>query len=648
MTKTFFNTVNVKDSMAKTFFRTLNDKSCVSYDIISKLSNLGKYIQYEYEGNTYNVEIHINSISSRLLSFSNSYCDLTNKVFIIYHKIENDSTINPIFFNTYKVETVDTKQCLILKNLIDLCPKYDNYEIHSPLNLKNETGKIGEFFYKKGNNIFSINDRFYEIDYCEPYEYDGYDLNLQTRVKSIFLKNKISQENCSVLSFDSYGEQTGLTSNCSTNPKIAINDSLYAKQIVSEIEADKFYKANNIHIKIFTCFDKISTNLVINYLFYIWLIFLIALIVFIIIFYKRDTKSLLSKLLPNYKEKNETMQIEKTRSVEVPPKIKKKNDAPNALNIIKSKKSKMYSYVVAIIENEVIPEVDLNLNLENNPEEKKRKKRSLKNEIKRSIIEKERAIEENTDTCNDETKWTIEPEQEYFEYLIEKQPPPEKPKKYIQEKYYVTELIKFKELSPENQYQLPGIVNFLLTHVPITNIFVLSQNNTGSIRRFIFESHFLNAVFTIILFFTLGMFNTLFFNDNLFVINFDNKGLGAGKYFLYSIIGCLINIAFGFILMAFFYFCRRLSPGKLYKEEEFENGLKKSVGSHKCKIFLFILIGIIISLVCWYYLCIFGNIYPNSKKYLLIQIIISFIFENIFYFLIFAGIWAIIKYACKK
>ena len=222
------------------------------------------------------------------------------------------------------------------------------------------------------------------------------------------------------------------------------------------------------------------------------------------------------------------------------------------------------------------------------------------------------------------------------------------PKKYVGKKSYIDKFKVIKELTPDNKYELPVIYNFILTHIPITSIYFTSTNNSGSYRRFIFESHFLNTVLTLILFGTLGLFNTLLFSDNLIVINYSKQGLGAGSYIIYSILSSLINIVLGFLLMLFLNHCQDLKPKKNYEVADFVSGIKNLISSYKCRIFGFVFVGILLTIISMYCLGTFVNFYPNMKKHLIIQIILSFIFENIFYAAILALIWVIMKYLLKK
>ena len=736
------NKIKADNYVTDLFFNSVNNKTCTDYDLTQRLFNLRKILNFDYNNLLYNVEIGYNlynSYSDEELSI-NRNCVL-NDIFTIKYSIKKDELYsNFIYFDFYE-KNINDSSCLVKKNIEDICPNFQYYTIRSPLNLDKFPLHLHKYFNETGYyDVLNPDDPFYEIN-CESCEYNDTDINLQTKIKKIYIKN-VTQYNCSYQYINH--EQKTVVENCSFYENDTKLLGLPKETKISKIEKNYYYKNNIIHIKIFTCLESFaSKNLITNFLFYLGIILFIALIILIIIFYKNDIDSLNSLVAKNFNIKSEIKEIPQTERIEVKEtkeekeareakeaeeakkakeaeeaeeaeKAKKVKEAEEAKkvkltkvskkkkekkikkNLINFEGEKKYSYLFAVITNDP-PKIE-----EPKKEEivqpimvdeqipKKKKRRTLKNSVvsqhKRGIkngTEDEKIIEDGNKTNFDDDKTInlldIDPEQEYFEYDCSIIPKPQKPpkhtkppkfqnnakstksqktakplkfptpkKKYITKTTMIKQETKFYELKPKNNYQIAGLGYFLLTHIPITNIFFVSKNNTGDLLRFIFESHYLNVIFVITTFFTLGIFNTLFFSDNLFVINFEKKGLPVKEYISYSIIGAILNIVFGFLLMLIYYSAQNIKPKKNYGEEDFKKGIEKVISSYKCKVFGCMFLGLILGLLSIYYCSLFGNIYPNTKKYLFIQILLSFVFEIIFYAVIFVIIWLIIKLVTKE
>ena len=636
-----YNKIKGDNYITNLFFKAVNNKACTDYNLIKKLKDLYKVFNFDYNDQLYNVEIGQNKYTSyrddELIIDSN--CILNDTFTIKYSLPKDELYSNYIYFEFYEIKNENEPSCLIKKNMEEICPNYQYYTIRSPLNLNKFPFHLFEYFNKKGYEILNPDDSFYEIN-CDSYEYNGTDINLQTKIKSIYIKN-VTQYNCSYKQI--HYDQKILEENCSfyENDTKALYEIKETK--ISKIEKNYYYKNDIIHIKIFTCFNRFATStLISNFLFYLGIIIFIILIIIIIIFHQKEIYPLYSILTEYFNIKTKTIQEEKIEQVEVEEKKVKKNK--------KNYDGLKYSYVVAIITNdppkiEPPPKIEEQINVEEQVP-KKRKKRTLKNIIashKKGIIEDPNIT--NLDNDKATSLIDLDPDQEYLEYSFSVIP---KPKKYVQKKSIVEKEIKAYELKPKINYQITSLGNYLLTHLPITNIIFTSKNNTGEILRFVFESHYLNVVFFITILFTLGIFNTLFFSDNLFVINYDKNGLAVSEYITYSLISAALNVVFGFILMLIYYSAQNLKPNSFYKEENFSEGIKNVISSYRCKVIGCEFFAIILGIISLYYCSLFGNIYPNTKKYLFIQIILSFIFENIFYVVIFIIVWLIIKMVNSK
>jgi hypothetical protein len=630
-----YNRIKASDNFTNTYFNSLYNKDEIDFDLIQKLYDTYTAIDFDYNGISYTMEMKQNYYLFNLYENDISYVDLNtfglnyNLYVIKWDKRDPDLYSNHISFNIYNKYNVirnnQTKTILKKENYsIIYYPNSVSYMIESPINENKIHIEDYYYFKQKGYDIYNIHDTFYKFD-CNALAYNKFDINLQVKIKCLYIED-ITQNYC-VYNRINYLEKK-LVETC----YLFQNNSEYNKYLkeqkerLDSLQNNYFYKTNNYHLKIITCFNQfIYLDNITNFLFILSAICFIAKIVLIIIYHCRDVSSIRTLIESNYDKRQITVQEERTKIVEVKPPEKKNDD------LLTINQKKKYNYIVAFVkseDDEIIKEDAKNEGNETLRAKVKRRRHNIKN-----IPKNERST---MDSMNNDI--------EYFEYDVKMKDPP----KQFREKKYMVDVNKIiYELKDENPFENDTLIRFLLEHLPITSIIFLSNNYSGY-RRFKQDSHFLNALFFLTVLSTLVIFNLIFFNDNLLVIKYKTKTLPAGNYVPYSLYSSLINTVLGFILIILINLAQKINAKNKYNEEEFDDAVHGLVSVYRSKNLYWQIAGIILGIISLYYLTIVSNMYANMRVDLFIQILLSFIFENIFYCIVCLLWWLFLQYFYKK
>ena len=626
--------IKASDNFTNTYFNIFFNNDTIDYTLFNKLFTLNKAIDFNYNGISYTLVMK----QYDLFFYSNdndiSYVDMNefglyDPYILKWDKRDPDLYSNHILFNIYKrydITANGTTRIFVKKEKYSIIYNSNtvSYVIESPINENKINIEEHYYFKKQKYDIYDILDDFYDFD-CNAYEYNNSDINLQVKVQCLYKEN-ITQNNC-VYNRINYIQKLLVETCYLYSNNTEYNNYLNKnKERLSTIQNNSFYKNNNYHLKIITCYNQfLYLENINNFLFIISAICLISKIVLIIIFHCRDVSPIKEVIEANYIKRQITVQEERTKMVEIKPPEKKNDD----LLVINQKKK--YNYIVAVVKAEDDTKKEDQKNDKNDTLKNmltKRKKHSIKN-----IPKNER---QTMDSMNNDI--------EYFEYDMKMKDPP----KQFREKKYKVDVNKIiYELKEENQFENDSLIRFLLEHIPITSIIFLSTNSTGY-RRFRHDSHFSNAIFFLTILSTLVIFNLIFFNDNLLVIKYENKSLPVGDYISYSIYSSLINTVFGFFLIIMIFLAGNISAKNTYNEEDFDDAIKSMISIYRCKNVAWQFAGIILGIISLYYLTVVSNMYRNTRIDLFIQILLSFIFENVFYCIICLLWWIFLQYIYRK
>ena len=621
------NRIKSKENFTETYFDILMNKDEIELEVIHKLYQTKMALDFDYKDISYTLQISKDRLSFPQIEIDISYlqlqgCDINDIYFLKFDKRDLNLNSNYVYLNflkKYEVFKDNETKIILKKENYSICNNFDSisYIIESPINLNNLPLQDSYYFSQHSYDIFDINNDFYNND-CEGLKYNGSDINLQIKMKYFYLDN-ITQENCVYTRINYIDNQLVETCYLDKNNSEYMNILKQKEERLSSIQNNFYYKSNNYHLKNIICYNQfISLDNISNFLFIMSAICFICKIVFLIIFHCRDVSPVKDILEESFGKRQITVQEERVKMVELKPPKKDKSDI---ISLNDKKEKKKYNYIVAVVKNE-----DRAQN-----EEKK-------GTLKEVVVKKRR---HNIKNLSRSTLDDVNNDIEYFEYDVKMEDPP----KQFREKKFMVDVNKIiYELKEGVPYENDTLPRFLLEHVPITNILFLSKNNTGIYRRFKYESHFLNALFFLTILSTLVVFNIIFFSDNLLVIKYENKKLPAGEYIVYSIYSALVNTVFGFLLIIIIALLQKITTKDLYYEEDFDNALKSLVRGYRCKHFVWQIFSIIFGLLSLYYLTIISNMYSTMRTELFVQILLSFIFENVFYCFICLLWWIFLKY----
>ena len=633
------NRIKGSENYTQTNFYKLNNNTEIDLELVNKLYQTQKIIDFEYNHISYSLEIFKDNsmkyiYDNNVSYFDLPYCYLDNNYILKWDIRLPELYSNYISFNFYRIND----SVLIKENYSSICPDLETnpYIIESPINLDKLDLKYYNHFALKNYDIYDINSNFYEFN-CEPDEFNGYDINLQTKVKYFYIEN-ITQENCVYSRINSY--ETRLVEKCYFN-----SDNLEYKNILNErakklssIKNDYYFKNNNYHLKLFKCFEQFALfDNITNFLFFLSAISFICKIIFLIIYHCKDVSPIKTIIKENFVKKQVPVQEERMEMVELKPPVKKKDDIIS----LNKKEKKKYNYIIAVVKNEKNKEEIMQKD-DNKKDDVIPDKKDNKKSLKETVSQKRRHNIKNLTRTEKSTIADINQngDIEYFEYDVKME---EAPKQFRERKYMVEVNKIMYELSDEIPFEQETWIRFLLENIPITSIFFLSKNNTGY-RRFKYESHFANCLFFLTILSTLVVLNLLFFSDNLILIKYENKKLAPGNYIPFSIYSALINVVIGFLFIILILYLQKVKTKDIYNEEKFENEINKIVEDYRCRNLIWQMLSIIFGILSLYYLTVISNIYPNMRTDIFVQILLSFIFENIFYLLAFSLCWILMKY----
>ena len=185
-----------------------------------------------------------------------------------------------------------------------------------------------------------------------------------------------------------------------------------------------------------------------------------------------------------------------------------------------------------------------------------------------------------------------------------------------------------------------NIMNFLkifLNNYPMTKICFMKKEYKLMSPRLWFEHFSLNLLYYLSLFSILTIVNCIIFNDDLITEIYENPShkLPFIKYFINSCYAGVIYIILGIIFsLIFIYGIQGFHLEDSYDTKIYKSEIKGKISSYLIGIIIFQVISNLFIIFGWYYSSIFCNIYNNSQKYLVIQILFGLIFEAIFYLLL--------------
>ena len=519
---------------------------------------------------------------------------------LIFYK--NDQISNQYLTNNvyYKL-LIDNGTTL---NLEQICQNKRNI-IYSPISqdFYKEIDIIKKVNQSQSINLFNPKEKIFN-DFCEPFFYDNMDINMNLRIKYFYYKdNHICQENC-------YFNGIKFSNNkaeCVCPYNYILMEEYNNKKI---IESNKILNNQNLNahnnIRLLKC-SKMFYKYPSNFGFFVFLIFLIASLLSIIFFYLKEynpfkIRNELKKLYELKKNiKEERVLIEEER-----PKNEKKEK--------KEKKSK-FKLIIGFLKRD-------NNNQELNNKHKIRNKKKLDDDgIKTIKYEKD--------------MFSIKPiKNESIEQLI-KEP-----------KYNIirTEISMYKLKVNNNNdgavHFQKNIMNFLkifLNNYPMTKICFMKKEYKLMSPRLWFEHFSLNLLYYLSLFSILTIVNCIIFNDDLITEIYENPShkLPFIKYFINSCYAGVIYIILGIIFsLIFIYGIQGFHLEDSYDTKIYKSEIKGKISSYLIGIIIFQVISNLFIIFGWYYSSIFCNIYNNSQKYLVIQILFGLIFEAIFYLLL--------------
>ena len=486
-----------------------------------------------------------------------------------------------------------------------------NAIIENPIFVDNSYKEKIKEIYSEGYDIFIIEEKFYS-DLCVPYydkDFDA-DLTLGKRQQVYYYMNaNLCEKNCEYLGFD-INKYKAI---CDCPIKSSINLDITRENVFDYIEESKqklYYEETISNFKVLKCFKYIFSKKGFSYNWgsYFIMLILIGTIILTILWFKIGEGLILSYIreildiiiiglesehqvkvknkFEEIRENNKKPEQNGIENISCPPK-KTEEDEINNLKTINNKD-------IISSENELIEK----------EKEIFRKKGPKKNEILlRSIsIKKENLLKR---------KILIEQKRK-INYRLED---------------IEKDLLSYEKAKIIDEREFSG---YYWSLIKLRQLIIFTFFSFNDFNFFIIKL----IAFLLLLSLNLA-YNAIFFFDKIIDKIYDNKGKYSLKTQILNILICSLIFSFTIILVRFIITCHKKYI-KLKEYENLEEAKKESYSIHKSLIIryiIFIIVGIILLLFCWYFIHSFCAIFQCTQNHLFLNAFLSFILSMIYSFI---------------
>ena len=540
----------------------------------------------------------------------------------------NDTASTQIEYKIYdptsnNIRALDLSSCnnIIFKVPLWLTDEYKN--------------KIIELNNKK-INIFDIKEKFYS-DLCHPYhatEFDA-DLTIQKRQKVYYYYNaNLCEKSCQYDSID----LTTFQVVCICPKKTDINLDMSSQDLFEYVEEKDqviVYKETISNLKSVTCFKYVFTEVGFtkNWGSYFMMLMIVGFIITMILWFKTGQDDILNRLRnildiilikldmfrddkfrKKYEElkakfKEEPLEEDKVENI----------DNENNMNNINNNNVKENGNV-SINVNNIEESIHIIENKENNNSNEKEFITNLDNNLKNDI----EIVRKKGPKTNILLYRSIVLNKENDK--IEKKNPKKK-KKYEHLTDIELDLLLYEKAIEMDERTYCG--------------YYWSQLKLRQLIIFTFFSYddfnfFLIKLISFFLLLSLNLvYNTIFFFDKIIDEIYDDRGKYSLKLQILNIFISSIIFSLTIILIRFIITCHKKFI-KLKNMDKYDEAQKESFAIHKSLIFrymIYIIIGIILLLIFWYFITCFCAIFIYTQNHLFLNAFISFCFSMIYPFI---------------